>query len=347
MEQNKIKITNSAEVCHIDIEGTIGVPEEWQFEQPASRVATYEKFRDTVALIAGIKSPEVIVEIRSTGGDVNDALLIYDALKGLDAHIVTRCYGYTASAATIIAQAASQGCRMISPNALYLIHRSMCAVEGNADEIEARVELLRKTDVRLAELYAARAGRSAEEFEALMSENNGQGRWLSPDEAIAAGLADTVAGEADAAEAAEAAKAADDADTADAADAADGAAKAAKAAEKADDAEGSRSAKASAKVARTPKEFFSRNWKRLTAVLGGRHTDTPPSPAEDINVLHFGPVKAQTQSDVALSIAFMEGQRRAAPSATRAVEDPSTADMRRTANQQAYAADARNIAQSF
>ena len=63
-----------------------------------------------------------MVDIRSTGGDVNDALLIHDALCSLDAHITTRCYGYTASAATIIAQAASPGCREISANALYLIH---------------------------------------------------------------------------------------------------------------------------------------------------------------------------------------------------------------------------------
>ena len=53
---------------------------------------------------------------------MNDALLIHDALTALGAHITTRCYGYTASAATIIAQAASPGCREISANALYLIH---------------------------------------------------------------------------------------------------------------------------------------------------------------------------------------------------------------------------------
>lgn len=304
MEKNGIRITNAADVCHIDIEGTIGVPEEWQFDQPSSRVATYEKFRDTVQAIAGIDSPEVIVEIRSTGGDVNDALLIYDALKGLDAHIVTRCYGYTASAATIIAQAASEGCRMISPNALYLIHKSMCMAEGNADEIETRAELLRKTDVRIAELYAARSGRPAEEFSALMAENNGQGRWLSPEEAVAAGLADTVTG----------------------------------AAAESDGSE--------AKSGETPKEFFARNWKRLTAAFAGSRTAAPPA-VEDVNVLHFGPVTARTQSDVALSIGFLDAQRKAAATATRPVEDPATAEMRRSANERAYAADARSFAHTI
>ena len=190
--KSEIQIKNSAGVCRIEIEGTIGVPEEWQFDQPEARVATYEKFRDTVRRIAGIDAPQIVVDIRSTGGDVNDALLIHDALRSLDAHITTRCYGYTASAATIIAQAASPGCREISANALYLIHTAICAAEGNAAEIAGKLDLLRQTDTRIAAVYAARSGRPAGEFEALMAENNGNGRWLSPEEAVAAGLADTV-----------------------------------------------------------------------------------------------------------------------------------------------------------
>ena len=142
--KSDIQIRNSADVCYIDIEGTIGVPEQWQFASPDDRVATYEKFRDAVARIAALDAPQVVVNIRSTGGDVNDALLIYDALAALDAEVTTRCYGYVASAATLIAQAASEGRREISAGALYLVHAAACAAEGNAAELEARAELLRK-----------------------------------------------------------------------------------------------------------------------------------------------------------------------------------------------------------
>lgn len=190
--KSEIQIHDRADLCRIEIEGTIGVPEEWQFETPDSRVATYERFRETLGRIARIESPEVIVEIRSTGGDVNDALLIYEALRSLGARITTRCYGYTASAATVIAQAADEGCREISSNALYLIHNSECAVEGNAETLASRAELLHKTDVRLAQLYAQRSGRGEEFYAALMAENNGGGRWLSAEEAVSAGLADRI-----------------------------------------------------------------------------------------------------------------------------------------------------------
>lgn len=190
--RSEIQINDSADVCRIEIEGTIGLPEECQFDDPARRVATYDRFREALRRIAAIDRAEIVVEIRSTGGDVNDALLIHDALRQTGARITTRCYGYTASAATIIAQAATEGCRELSASSLYLIHNAVCAAEGNAAEIASRVELLRQTDRRIAALYAARSGRGEEAFAALMGENNGNGRWLSPAEAVGAGLADRI-----------------------------------------------------------------------------------------------------------------------------------------------------------
>lgn len=289
--QSNIQIKNEAERCVIDIEGTIGIPEEWQFEHPDQRVATYEKFRETVRTIAGLESGEVVVNIRSTGGDVNDALLIYEALRGTGARIVTRCYGYTASAATLIAQAASEGCRELAPGALYLIHNSICAAEGNAEELSAQTELLRKTDARLAEIYAARSGRPCEEFAARMAENNGRGRWLSPEEAIEAGLADAIANPHGASERKEG-------------------------------------------VAQN----LARGWQRLKQALLA--PEASEEPAEDRNILHFpGAERSEAESRIARS----EGQRQALPTRTLPREDPSTREIVRTANADAYAADARRF----
>lgn len=287
--KSEIQINNSAGVCHIDIEGTIGVPEEWQFDQPEARVATYEKFRDTVHRIAGIDAPQVVVDIRSTGGDVNDALLIHDALRSLGAQITTRCYGYTASAATLIAQAASPGCREISANALYLIHNAVCAAEGNASELAGQLDLLRQTDVRIAAVYAARSGRPAAEFETLMAENNGSGRWLSPDEAVAAGLADKVV-----------------------------------------DA-GERTAPSLARN-------LARGWERLLTGIGlGREQSLP----DDRNVLVSDRERQELLRRSAE--ALRQAQQHAAATSTEPREDPSYGEMVRTANQRAYAEDAKRL----
>ena len=182
----------SKRTAEIRIEGIIGVPEAAQFDEPQQRVATYEAFQRALKNIQEIKAKTVIVNIRSTGGSVNDALLIHDALKGLGGEIVTRCYGYVASAATIIAQAASAGRREISPNALYLIHQASTGAEGTAGDLNQTAELLDKTDERIARIYADASGKKASTFTALMHENGGKGRWLSPEEVLSHGLADKI-----------------------------------------------------------------------------------------------------------------------------------------------------------
>lgn len=192
MQTEKNKITSSARILSIDIDGIIGEPEELQFGGESRSVATYERFEQALAEIGEDKPDRVVLNIRSTGGNLDDALLIYDAAVGLGVEVVTRCYGYVASAATIIAQAASPGCREISANGFYLIHCCESTVEGNSHSLTLTKQLLDKSDQRLAEIYSEASGRPVEEFRALMNENVGKGRWLTPQEALDAGLVDRI-----------------------------------------------------------------------------------------------------------------------------------------------------------
>lgn len=192
MQTEKTKITSSAKIISIDIDGVIGLNEEEQFGEDSRSVSTYERFEQALSEIGEGGPDRVVINIRSTGGDLGDALLIHDAAVGLGVEVVTRCYGYVASAATVIAQAASKGCREISANAFYLIHCCESSAEGNSQSLSLTQELLERSDQRLAEIYAEASGRPAEEFRLLMNENAGKGRWLTPDEALAAGLVDRI-----------------------------------------------------------------------------------------------------------------------------------------------------------
>ena len=192
MQTEKTKITSSAKIISIDIDGVIGLNEEEQFGQGSHAVATYERFEQALAEIGEGGADRVVINIRSMGGDLGDALLIHDAAQGLGVEVVTRCYGYVASAATVIAQAASKGCREISANGFYLIHCCESSAEGNSQSLDLTRQLLDKSDQRLAEIYAEASGRPAEEFRALMNENAGKGRWLTPEEALQMGLVDRI-----------------------------------------------------------------------------------------------------------------------------------------------------------
>lgn len=179
----------------IDIEGLIGVPEWWQFDGESQRAATYDSFRSQLDRIGRSGARKIQVNIRSTGGNVHDALLIYDTLCTLaaeGAEITTTCYGYVASSATVIAQAATPGRRLVSTNALYLIHNATTALDGNRIDAERTARLLDKTDERIALIYAFRSGQPVEQYRELMARDGGRGEWLTPTETVAAGLADRV-----------------------------------------------------------------------------------------------------------------------------------------------------------
>ncbi len=195
INKNRFSVRASLFTLTVDIEGVIGVAEQEQFDSEDERIATYEKFRRALHRIENSKTRRIVVNIRSTGGDLGDALLIYEALRASGCEVTTRCYGYVASAATIIAQAAAVGHREVASSALYLIHRCHGQYAGNVEELEEARNLLSESDQRVAEIYAERSGRSVAEVLDLMGANSGRGRWLSPDEVVAFGLADKVIGQ--------------------------------------------------------------------------------------------------------------------------------------------------------
>lgn len=185
-----ICITNQApNKAIIDIEGIIGIPEWWQFDDPEDRVATFDKFKKKCNEIRNLKATEVTVNIRSIGGDVNHALLIHDSLCQIE-NVTTVCYGYTASAATLIAQAGKT--RQVSSNALYLIHQCSTVARGNIADLKDTIDTMEKTNDRIVNLYSTRTGKPADHFREILNRKNGNGEWLSPEETVNLGLADEI-----------------------------------------------------------------------------------------------------------------------------------------------------------
>lgn len=175
----------SGPILKIRIEGTIG---------DGNNTAEYISKR-----IQGMMCTPacIIVEIMSTGGLIDEAIKIYNVLdNAVNSGIIVKtfCYGYVASAATVVAQAASPGERHISSGSLYLIHK--CVVddeEMTSEECSYIAETLRDRDEWLVKLYGEKCQFLGEDgAKLLMEENGGRGRWLDYNEAIAFGLADEV-----------------------------------------------------------------------------------------------------------------------------------------------------------
>ena len=167
----------------IDIEGYIGY-EPW--DPPAGIISTKEQMRAELKTLAAIKADKALVRINTLGGDVAHALSIHDLLKVNFKEITVEISGATASSGTIIAMAGT--IRRQSDNSLILIHRASNWAGGNVNVMTAMAEDLRKWDNLIINIYVKATGKSLEEITALMDEDNGNGKWLLPEEAKAAGL---------------------------------------------------------------------------------------------------------------------------------------------------------------
>lgn len=173
----------------IDITGVIGGSFWDMFEENDNSKNTREKMKAELKALSEIKAQKIIVNIDSPGGDVAHGLSIHDMLVQHPAEIETRMSALTASIATIIAQAGNV--RKMSDNSLILIHRASNFAMGNAKELQAQVEFLNAIDTKLVNIYTKK-GAKEEDINALMDEDNGNGKWIDGNEAKAIGLIDEV-----------------------------------------------------------------------------------------------------------------------------------------------------------
>lgn len=183
-------IVNKTETeIEIDIIGDIGFDiMKWFDGEKQSN--TFEAIKNQLKEIANGDYKKIIVNINSPGGSLPEGLSIHDVFTETKAEVITRVYGMTASAATIIAQAGTT--REMSDNALYLIHRASAGVGGNVNDIKEMLNTLEKADDRISNVYAKRSGKTKDFFIELMDRNNGNGEWLTSDEALEYGLIDKI-----------------------------------------------------------------------------------------------------------------------------------------------------------
>jgi len=141
-----------------------------------------------VKALAGMTG-DVSVRINSPGGDVFAGVAIAAAIKAHPGNVTVSVDGYAASAASVVAIAGDKV--EMAAGSFMMIHKAWTFALGNADDMTATASLLEKIDGSLAAGYAASAekrGVAPADFAAMMTAET----WLSPQDAIDAGLADSV-----------------------------------------------------------------------------------------------------------------------------------------------------------
>lgn len=141
---------------------------------------------DFIQELNEVTTPNINLRLNSPGGEVFDAIAIYNALVSHPANVTVYVDSLAASAASLIAMCGDKIVMMVGSQ--MMIHDAMGISIGNAAELRDYADWMDKQSDNMASIYASRAGGEASEWRDRMIAET----WLFADEAVEIGLADEV-----------------------------------------------------------------------------------------------------------------------------------------------------------
>lgn len=166
----------------IDIYGDI-VSEGWRYYEDETSAVS---FRNALSELGEVE--ELEIHINSGGGDVFEAVAIFNMIKRHKAKVDVYIDGLAASAASVIAMAADS--IHMPANSMLMIHNAWSGFVGNHHELRDFADKLEKiNDTAVKQSYIDKNPEiNVEELTRLMDQET----WLSADEAFEMGLVDEV-----------------------------------------------------------------------------------------------------------------------------------------------------------
>lgn len=141
------------------------------------------------AMAQADQSKPLEVRINSEGGSAFDGFAMFNALKTHAAGVNVFVDGIAASAASIIAMAGTK--ITMGPMSYLMIHEAWCGLMGNKREARKMADLLENIDTLSTQQYSKRTGNTDEQVKAWLESET----WFNATEALAAKMADAIAGE--------------------------------------------------------------------------------------------------------------------------------------------------------
>lgn len=142
--------------------------------------------RDVRDALKGLAGRDLLVRVNSPGGNAFDGFAIYNMLARHDGRKSVQIEALAASAASYIAMA---GDTIEMPAASFMmIHNASVLAIGDKNTLADAIEVLKRIDGAMANIYAARTGMSVDEVGALMDAET----WMTADEAVESGFATSI-----------------------------------------------------------------------------------------------------------------------------------------------------------
>lgn len=131
------------------------------------------------------------LQINCDGGDVQEALAMFDALVELPIPTRALVRGNCASAATLLALACDEV--EMSPNSFFMVHEPSGLISGDLTHLTQQVEHFAAMREKVCSIYASKTGMTSEEVSDYLRAGE---HWLTAEEAVAQKFADRITGQA-------------------------------------------------------------------------------------------------------------------------------------------------------
>jgi len=123
-------------------------------EEPGVDYRMATNFIKNLYVLARQNNNPIIVHMHSIGGDWNDGMAIYDAIRGVKSPVIIVVYAHARSMTSIILQAADL--RMMMPHADFMIHYGSFYIDETTIGSIAALEQLKNDNKTMLRLYSKR-----------------------------------------------------------------------------------------------------------------------------------------------------------------------------------------------
>lgn len=142
--------------------------------------------KDFSAALSAVTAPTVTFRINSYGGEVIEALAIYDLIRASDKTFNAEVYGICGSAATLIALACDRV--ELAENATWMVHEMKCGVYGTVADFDKMRETMETLRDKVYSIYEAKTGKDRAALEEACSFDH----YMTAAEALEFGFIDGI-----------------------------------------------------------------------------------------------------------------------------------------------------------
>ena len=142
--------------------------------------------KDFSAALSAVSAPSVTLRINSNGGEVFEALAIYDLIRTSGKNFNAEVFGLCASAATLIALACDRV--ELAENATWMIHEIKCGVYGTVADVDKMRETMEALRDKVYSIYEAKTCKDRATLEKTCSFDH----YMTAQEALEFGFIDGI-----------------------------------------------------------------------------------------------------------------------------------------------------------